>query len=153
MAPEKHAAHSVRWLAQPLAATAKAVHFATTTCALLKQIALWMKITSHFGVRSTSLPRASGQPSQCTWSSQREAERNAEEEETQESGSCKFGPQKTEKWEMFVKQPQTWKDRTGILWQRTTKGNVQFLTRNQHNLHLRHCRKKPFLLRELLLFT
>ncbi|XP_062294639.1 transcription factor 20 isoform X1 [Scomber scombrus] len=48
-------------------------------------------------VKKESLPRASGQPSQCTWSSQREAERNAEEEETQESGSCKFGPQKTEK--------------------------------------------------------
>ncbi|XP_069557372.1 transcription factor 20 isoform X1 [Brachyistius frenatus] len=39
-------------------------------------------------VKKESLPRASGQPSQCTWSSQREAERNAEEEETQESGSC-----------------------------------------------------------------
>lgn len=42
-------------------------------------------------VKKESLPRASGQPSQCTWSSQREAERNAEEEETQESGSCQFG--------------------------------------------------------------
>ncbi|XP_054463462.1 transcription factor 20 isoform X2 [Anoplopoma fimbria] len=39
-------------------------------------------------VKKESLPRASGQPSQCTWSSQREAERTAEEEETQESGSC-----------------------------------------------------------------
>lgn len=37
---------------------------------------------------SLSLPRASGQPNQFTWSSQREAERNREE--TQESGSCKF---------------------------------------------------------------
>nr|XP_040046344.1 transcription factor 20 isoform X3 [Gasterosteus aculeatus aculeatus] len=36
---------------------------------------------------SFSLPRASGQPSQCTWSSQREAERSAEEEETPESWS------------------------------------------------------------------
>ncbi|XP_034395103.1 transcription factor 20 isoform X2 [Cyclopterus lumpus] len=41
-------------------------------------------------VKKESLPRASGQPSQCTWSSPREAERNAEEE-TQESGSCSFG--------------------------------------------------------------
>ncbi|XP_051797210.1 transcription factor 20 isoform X1 [Acanthochromis polyacanthus] len=42
-------------------------------------------------VKKDSLPRASGQPSQCTWSSQREAERNEEEEETQESGNCEFG--------------------------------------------------------------
>ncbi|XP_034448916.1 transcription factor 20 isoform X1 [Hippoglossus hippoglossus] len=39
-------------------------------------------------VKKESLPRASGQPSQFTWSSQREAERDGEEEETQESGSC-----------------------------------------------------------------
>ncbi|KAM9745186.1 LOW QUALITY PROTEIN: transcription factor 20 [Menidia menidia] len=39
-------------------------------------------------VKKESLPRASGQPSQCTWSSQREAERNGEEEETQETESC-----------------------------------------------------------------
>ncbi|KAM6914203.1 transcription factor 20 isoform 1-T2 [Lycodopsis pacificus] len=42
-------------------------------------------------VKKESSPRASGQPSQCAWSSQREAERNAEEEETPESGSCSFG--------------------------------------------------------------
>ncbi|XP_056262539.1 transcription factor 20 isoform X2 [Pseudoliparis swirei] len=41
-------------------------------------------------VKKESLPRASGQPSQCTWSSPREAERNAEEE-TRESGSCSVG--------------------------------------------------------------
>ncbi|XP_070836508.1 transcription factor 20 isoform X1 [Chaetodon trifascialis] len=34
-------------------------------------------------VKKESLPRASGQPSPFTWSSQREAERNGEEEETQ----------------------------------------------------------------------
>ncbi|XP_072225360.1 transcription factor 20 isoform X1 [Leuresthes tenuis] len=39
-------------------------------------------------VKKESLPRAYGQPSQCTWSSQREAEGDGEEEETQESGSC-----------------------------------------------------------------
>nr|XP_020515329.1 LOW QUALITY PROTEIN: transcription factor 20 [Labrus bergylta] len=38
-----------------------------------------------------SLPRASGHPSPFTWSSQREAERNTEEEEMQESWSCWFG--------------------------------------------------------------
>lgn len=32
------AAHTVRWLAQPWAATAKDVHFGTTTCVLLKQV-------------------------------------------------------------------------------------------------------------------
>lgn len=37
---------------------------------------------------SLSLPRASGQLSQFTWSSQREAEWSTEEEEMQESGSC-----------------------------------------------------------------
>lgn len=39
-------------------------------------------------VKKESLPRASGLPSQCTWSSQREAERNRDDEETRESGSC-----------------------------------------------------------------
>ncbi|CAB1432117.1 unnamed protein product [Pleuronectes platessa] len=39
-------------------------------------------------VKKESLHRASGPPSQFTWSSQREAERDGEEEETQESGSC-----------------------------------------------------------------
>ncbi|XP_063760354.1 transcription factor 20 isoform X1 [Eleginops maclovinus] len=39
-------------------------------------------------VKKESLLRASGPPSQFTWSSRREAERNAEGEETQESGSC-----------------------------------------------------------------
>lgn len=48
-------------------------------------------------VKKESLPRASGQPSQCTWNSQREAERNTEEEDKQESGSCKFGQQKSDK--------------------------------------------------------
>lgn len=38
-------------------------------------------------VKKESLPRVPGQPSQCTWSSQREAERNGEEEEARESGS------------------------------------------------------------------
>lgn len=32
------AAHTVRWWAQPWAATVKAVHFATTTCVLWKQV-------------------------------------------------------------------------------------------------------------------
>ncbi|TDH02586.1 hypothetical protein EPR50_G00154180 [Perca flavescens] len=39
-------------------------------------------------VKKESSPRASGQPGQCTWSSRREAERNAEDEETQKSRSC-----------------------------------------------------------------
>lgn len=39
---------------------------------------------------SLSLPRPSGQPSQCTWSSRREAEGHGEKEEMQESGSCKL---------------------------------------------------------------
>ncbi|KAM8844232.1 uncharacterized protein tcf20 isoform 3-T3 [Spinachia spinachia] len=88
MAPEKRAVPTVKWLARPWAATAKAVRCATTTCAPLKQIAPSIKTTSPCGVQSTSLPRACGQPSQCTWSSQREAERNQEEEETPESWSC-----------------------------------------------------------------
>ncbi|XP_008328546.1 transcription factor 20 isoform X3 [Cynoglossus semilaevis] len=42
-------------------------------------------------VKKESLPRSSGQPSQCMWSSQREAERPEEEqEELQESGCCEF---------------------------------------------------------------
>ncbi|KAJ4921525.1 hypothetical protein JOQ06_015416, partial [Pogonophryne albipinna] len=40
-------------------------------------------------VKEESLLRAFGHPSQFTWSSQREAERNAEEGEIQESWSCK----------------------------------------------------------------
>ncbi|KAF3700523.1 Transcription factor 20 [Channa argus] len=39
-------------------------------------------------VKKESLPRASGQSSQCTWSSRREAEINEEEEEIEESGTC-----------------------------------------------------------------
>ncbi|XP_061568609.1 transcription factor 20 isoform X1 [Cololabis saira] len=39
-------------------------------------------------VKKESLPKASGQPNQCTWSSQREAEKATEKEETQEAGSC-----------------------------------------------------------------
>ncbi|KAM9392965.1 uncharacterized protein tcf20 isoform 2-T2 [Pholidichthys leucotaenia] len=38
-------------------------------------------------VKKESLPRASGQPSQCTWSSQREGERKLEEDDTPESRS------------------------------------------------------------------
>ncbi|XP_077412648.1 uncharacterized protein tcf20 isoform X2 [Vanacampus margaritifer] len=74
MVPEKPAVHTVRWLAPPWDATVKAAYGDITTFVLLKQIVLSMKITSHCGVRSTRLPRTSGPPSRCTWSSLREAE-------------------------------------------------------------------------------
>lgn len=35
---------------------------------------------------------------------------------------------------------------------KTTKGNVQFLKRNQHNFHLRHCRKETFFKRIIPLY-
>lgn len=44
-------------------------------------------------VKKESLPRVSGQSSQCTWSSQREAERSREEDHQLQSGSYWFGLQ------------------------------------------------------------
>lgn len=41
-------AHTVRWLAQPWAAIVKAVHFATTTYVLLKQVSVCITAQVHW---------------------------------------------------------------------------------------------------------
>lgn len=50
----------------------------------------------------------------------------------------------TEDWEIFVKQPPMWKDRTGIHDREQQKGMYNFLNRNQHYLHLRLWKKTFF---------